>query len=227
MTSGGFKGQDDSRFNINWSELKVPDVKLGWELCRTSISQHFFDGKKVVIPVPMLPEAQKFGLLTCFTTPNVELDPQLSQDFEIQGKFHDLFCGFAPDEKKAMMSNVFPQKEDYETKLEAYCFQNSDGSKSVEVDFTNLSSVKVDLLDFHQKQFILDMDLLKMGDKRDLYVINEVIYADALYCKVTVDGQNVHERVRCHQYQCCKMPVAFCYKKFKIFTTGVVLLEDE
>ena len=87
--SSGAKGQVDTK--INWSELEDPDVKLGWSLCRTSISRHFFDSKLVVIPVPMIQEADEFDLMTCFTKPDTDLLPaSLDQDFDVQGKFADL-----------------------------------------------------------------------------------------------------------------------------------------
>ena len=218
--ASGSKGQVETR--INWGEMEDPDVKLGWKLCRTSISYHFFDGSMVVIPVPMLQEADEFDLMTCFTKPDVDLDPHfINQDFDLQGKFADLVLK-PNDERMANMSEVVPQKEDFEGgKVEAYCFQNADFTKSVEIDFTNLSREKVDLSDFHQGQVVFDMDKLEMGGRRRLYVIHEVIYAEGLHIQVTVDGHSVHKRVNDR-----KMPVAFSYTKFEIYTTGVLNVDD-
>ena len=141
MTSGS-KGQDETR--IIWSELEDPDVKLGWKLCRTSICHHFFEGSMVVIPVPMLQEADEFGLMTCFTKPDVELDPHfLKQDFDLKGKFADLVLTSNNEEGRTShmdkLSEVVPETEEFEANVEAYCFQNADFNKSVEIDFTNLS----------------------------------------------------------------------------------------
>ena len=223
MTSGS-KGQEETR--INWGELEDPDVKLGWKLCRTSINHHFFDGSMVVIPVPMLQEADEISLMTCFTKPDVELDPQfLNQDFDIQGKFADLVLTTNNEEGRTShmdkLSEVVPEIEEFQPKVEAYCFQNADFTKSVEIDFTNLTKEKVDLTDFDKGHVVFNMDKLDMGGRRRLYVIHEVIYAEGLHIQVTVDGQSGHKRVNDR-----KMPVAFSYTKFEIYTTGVLNVEN-
>ena len=222
--SSGAKGQVDTK--INWSELEDPDVKLGWSLCRTSISRHFFDSKLVVIPVPMIQEADEFDLMTCFTKPDTDLLPaSLDQDFDVQGKFADLVL-FPNDAEgrtshMAKMSEVVPQKEEFEVNIDAFCFQNAEANKSVEVDFTNLQKEKVDLSDYDKGHVVFNMDKLDMGGRRRLYVITEVIYADGMHVQVTVDGQSVHKRVNDR-----RMPVAFAYTKFQIFTTGVLNMDD-
>ena len=229
MTSGS-KGQDETR--INWSELEDPDVKLGWKLCRTSISHHFFDGSMVVIPVPMLQEADEFDLMTCFTKPDVELDPQfLIQDFEIQGKFADLILTTNNEEGRTThmdkMKEVVPETEEFEAKVEAYCFQNADFSKSVEIDFTNLSKEKVNLTEFDKGHVVFNMDKLMEkldmgGYRRCLFVIHEVIFAEGLQVTVTVDGQSVHKRINGR-----KMPVAFNCTKIEICATGVLKVDND
>ena len=65
------------------------------------------------------------------------------------------------------------------------------------------------------------MDKLDMGERRRLYVIHEVIYAEGLHIQVTVDGQSGHKRVNDR-----KMLVAFSYTKFEIYTTGVLNVEN-
>ena len=223
MTSGS-KGQDETR--IIWSELEDPDVKLGWQLCRTSICHHFFDGSMVVIPVPMLQEADEFDLMTCFTKPDVELNPHfLNQDFDLKGKFADLVLTTNNEEGRTShmdkLSEVVPETEEFEANVEAYCFQNADFNKSVEIDFTNLSKEKVDLTEFDKGHVVFNMDKLDMGGRRRLYVIHEVIYVEGLHIQVTVDGQSSHKRVNDR-----KMPVAFSYTKFEIYTTGVLNVDN-
>ena len=222
--SSGAKGQVDTR--INWSELESADVRLGWSLCRTSISRHFFDSSMVVIPIPMIQEADEFDLMTCFTKPDTDLNSELLyQDFDMKGKLADLLLTAHNEEGRtshmAKMSDVLPQKEEFEVKVDAFCFQNADANKSVEVDFTNLEKEKVDLSEFDKGQVVFNMEKLNMGGRRRLYVITEVIYADGMHVLVTVDGQSVHKRVNGR-----RMPVAFAYTKFQIFTTGVLNMDE-
>ena len=119
------------------------------------------------------------------------------------------------------LSEVVPETEEFEANVEAYCFQNADFNKSVEIDFTNLSKEKVDLTEFDKGHVVFNMDKLDMGGRRRLYVIHEVIYAEGLHIQVTVDGQSSHKRVNDR-----KMPVAFSYTKFEIYTTGVLNMDN-
>ena len=88
------------------------------------------------------------------------------------------------------------------------------------INFPNFLHFKDKIWGIFSRKITHTREVENSPSERNIYPC-EVIYAEGLHIQVTVDGQSGHKRVNDR-----KMPVAFSYTKFEIYTTGVLNVEN-
>lgn len=204
----------------DWEKLRSPDIKLAWSVSAAALSSQISEaqGEKFKA-VPRVEEAPMFDLMVCFARP-AETNGALKlftkeYDFISLGHLSSIANEMVDSSKLLEICKDSIQVGLDTTKLDAV-FYDAENGKKIEIKLEGMRRQVMNWAGVSKGQLIVDLDKVDLKGSKTIHMITDVIYADKVCVKVTVDNETRQDCIN------QRVPVAFRYSTFPVNTIMII-----
>ena len=198
---------------LDWKVLRDADITMAWKLVADALmAENIFPEMLLVTNIEDVPY---FNLMVCFTKSESGFLNQFirSAEYRIQGHITELVkkVGNPKTDLKNLMEMCSEIRKEKHV-IEGYMNTWHSGKKAIKVEMMDISKEAVNM-SINEGNVVLDTFKDSLKGISNIYIINEVIYAERVQIRVNVGYQTKLKTFE-------RIPVAFSYKKFLVDNKG-------